>query len=101
MNKKLTKKEREEVVTKGYLNDYLESQNYVTKQYLDEKLENYVTKDYLDERFKYYVDVLKEVNNDKFEVIFEELRAIREENSRRLEICENRLDRVESKFGIA
>lgn len=86
MNKKLTKKEREEVVTKGYLED----QDFVTKSYLNNTL---------DERFKYYVEILKEVNNDKFEMIFEELRAIREENGRRLEICESRLDRVESKFG--
>lgn len=97
MNKKLTKKEREEVVTKGYLED----QDYVTKQYLDEKLEKYVTKDYLDEKFDYFAGALRDEFQDKFQIIFEELRAIREENGRRLEICESRLDRVESKFGIA
>jgi arginine/ornithine N-succinyltransferase beta subunit len=71
MNKKLSKKEREEFVTKGYLED-----------------QGYATKDYIDIRFEF--------QDDKLDVIFEELRAIREENGRRLEICESRLDRVEN-----
>lgn len=94
MVKKLSKKEREETVTKGYLED----QDFVTKKFL--KDQNYVTKEYLDKRFDYYVKVFREMNEDKFQVIFEELRAIREENARRLEICESRLDRAETKLGI-
>jgi hypothetical protein len=36
--KKLTKKQREEVVTKGYLEDLLEEKDYVTKSHLNETL---------------------------------------------------------------
>jgi hypothetical protein len=45
MSYELSLQERKETVTKGYLNDFLEGKNYVTKQYLDEK--DYVSKDYL------------------------------------------------------
>ena len=52
MKKKLSQKERGEVVTKGFLEDYLdktlESKNYVTKDYLESK--NFVTKEYLDQQ---------------------------------------------------
>lgn len=48
MKKKLSQKERGEVVTKGFLEDYLdktlESKNYVTKDYLTQQ--NFVTKDW-------------------------------------------------------
>ncbi len=83
MLRKLTKKEREGVVTKGYLED-----------------QDYVTKDYLDEKFKFYIDAFRDENNDKFQVVFEELKSMREHSERRLEICESRLDRVEQKFRI-
>jgi CRISPR/Cas system type I-B associated protein Csh2 (Cas7 group RAMP superfamily) len=61
MSKKLSKKERGEVVTKGYLHDVLDDKlrNYVTKDYMESK--NYVTKDYLDERF---IKFRKEINKD-------------------------------------
>lgn len=34
----MSQKEREELVNKGYLEDVLESKNYVTKEYLDQRL---------------------------------------------------------------
>lgn len=61
--RKLSKKERGEVVTKGYLEDA----GMVTKDffvdYLEKTLEskNYVTKDYLENRF---IDFRKEIKND-------------------------------------
>lgn len=45
--RQLSKKEREEIVTKGYLGDYMESKGYITKQYLEDV--GMVTKSYLDE----------------------------------------------------
>jgi hypothetical protein len=48
MGKKLSKKEEGEVVTKGYLRDYLdevlESKNYITKDYFEERLESTINK---------------------------------------------------------
>jgi hypothetical protein len=87
MTKKLSKREGVELVTKGYLKD----QNYITKEYFH---------DYLDERLDFYFKTYNEMHDDKFQIIFEELRAIREDNARRLEICENRLDRTEKRLGI-
>jgi hypothetical protein len=54
MKKKLSKKEEGEVVTKGYLQEYIDSKNFVTKDYLDKTLEskNYVTKDWALEMFE-------------------------------------------------
>lgn len=74
MSKKLSKKEREKVVTKGYLED----KDYVTKDYLDKKLDNYVTKDYLDIRlnelskeFKDYVSALIEHQTHQLQTFYE------------------------------
>jgi hypothetical protein len=47
MKKKLSQKEREETVTKGFLSDCLE--DTVTKGFLSDCLKDYVTKDYLTE----------------------------------------------------
>jgi hypothetical protein len=48
MRKKLSQKERDEAVTKGFLEDYLdevlESKNYITKDYFEERLESTITK---------------------------------------------------------
>jgi hypothetical protein len=65
MKKKLSQKERGEVVTKGFLKDYLDSKNYITKDYLDSK--NYITKDYLDSKnyiTKDYLDSKNYITKD-------------------------------------
>ena len=54
--KKLTPKQRNELVTKGSLSDFLVGNEYITRKILEDtlnkKLEPYVTKDYLDQRLK-------------------------------------------------
>ena len=82
MKKKLSQKEREEVVTKGFLSDYLDSKNYITKDYLDSK--NYITKDYLEDyldmrfkkqtlEFKQYLDSLMEHQMHQLQILMEQM----------------------------
>jgi len=78
MQKKLTKKEREENVTKGYLQD----QNYVTKDFL--KSQNYVTADMLRQTER-NLGVMFEAQNDKIEMFAEAVMG-------RFEILENKMD---------
>lgn len=66
--KKLSKKEREELVTKGYLNDLIEKKEFLIYKYLKKKgfatkkelnLDKYVTKEY-------YNDTLEEIVSKRF-----------------------------------
>ncbi len=100
MKKKLSKKEREEVVTKGFLEDYLESRNYITKEYLDSK--DYATKAHVQEIFNYYqsdmkhhIDSLIERQHDYFRAIIETLEGRFERNEDALDRHENRIARLE------
>lgn len=111
MKKKLSKKERGEAVTKGYLEDqnyvtkdflksqnyvtkdFLKSQNYVTERYLDQKLEKYVTKDWASEMFEIYdkraqdrMETLMEDNRDAIKSIVEAFESRFERIERKLEI---------------
>jgi hypothetical protein len=98
---KLSKKEREEPVTKGYLTDYLEDklENYVTKDYLDEKLENYVTKDYLDKKIDQdlvrHIGAMLEDSNSKLQILFEHFDARTEELRKMYLNHENRISHLE------
>jgi hypothetical protein len=74
--KKLTPKQREETVTKGFLYE----QNFVTKEYLDKKLEPYVTKEYLDKKlkeqsaeFRQHIDTLIEHQLDQIQIFMEQM----------------------------
>lgn len=80
MKGEISQKEREEVVTKGFLSDYLDSKNYITEDYLDKRLEIYVTKDYLDVRlqeqtteFKQYMEALMEHHMHQLQVFIEHM----------------------------
>lgn len=76
--KKLSSKERNQVVTKGYLTDHLEEVGMVTKDFLVDYLEkqNYVTKDFLDDR-------LEKFGKDLTTNLMMELGAFVEEQSTR------------------
>ncbi|MCB9806110.1 hypothetical protein H6775_03045 [Candidatus Nomurabacteria bacterium] len=91
--KKLSKKEREEVVTKGYLVDYLESQNYITKEYLESK--NYVTKDYLEDKFAHYFGLISEDFTQKITVAIEGLEIRLDAKFARID---ERFDRLERRM---
>lgn len=80
--KKLSKKERGEVVTKGYLEDqeyvtnsYLKAQDYVTKSYLNEVLDKRFEefRKEINKDFKYHIDVLIEHQKDQLQVLLEGL----------------------------
>lgn len=91
MEKKLSTNEREEVVTKGYLEDFMESRQYVTKEYMESK--QYVTKDYLDDRL------------DKHQKeYFTHIEALMEDYHGRMytlvELFERRFERVEHRLDI-
>ena len=65
MNKKLSQKEREESVTKGFLEDYLGI--YVTKDYLDIRLKEQT----LD--FKQHLNSLMEHQMHQLEILMEQM----------------------------
>ena len=92
MNNKLSKKERGELVTKGYFHAMLD-------EILDERFQDFRKE--INKDFEQHIAVLMEENQDRFQVIFEELTSIRDENKKRIELCENRLDRVEHALGVA
>jgi len=84
MKKELSQKEREEVVTKGFLVDYLDKKEYITRPVLEEilekKLEPYVTKDYLDKRmkeqsadFRQHLDSLIEHHMNQLQIFMESM----------------------------
>lgn len=105
MNKKLSQKERGEVVTKGFLEDYLDSKNYITRDYLDSK--DYATRSHVDSIFNYYqsdmkhhIDSLIEQQHDYFRAIIETLEGRFERNEERLENLDNRVTRLEVRPGF-
>lgn len=61
--KKLTPKQREEVVTKGFLYE----QNFVTKEYLDKKLKEQSAE------FRHYIDTLIEHQLDQIQIFMEQM----------------------------
>ncbi len=79
---KLSKKESKEIVTKGFLVNYLEqvleSKNYITKDYLESR--NYITKDYFEDRltkqsaeFRQYIESLMEHQVHQLQVLIEQM----------------------------
>lgn len=73
MNKKLSTKEREEIVTKGFFVDYLETKEYVTESRLREILDskNYVTEDFLVEYVHAILDSKNYITKDYLDMRFE------------------------------
>ncbi len=93
MKGKLSQKERKEVVDKGYLEDILESKDYITKDYLGSR--NYVTKDWAQDMFqsfrtlinqdfseqlrlqgienRQYLQTIMEYSEEKFQVFTEKI----------------------------
>jgi hypothetical protein len=121
MRKKLSQKERKEPVDKGFLVDYvdevLESKNYVTKDYLESCLEskNYVTKDWatdmfetfekridkrIEESFGHHMRAIMEENRHYFNSIIEILLGRVERNEDRIDTVEKRLTYLETKPGF-
>lgn len=107
--RKLSSKESKELVTKGYLEEVLESKNYVTKGYFYDTLEkvleskDYATNDRLDM-------VIEEVASLKVQVTefreesFRHMSALMEDNRHQfrlfMEAFEARFERIERKvFG--
>lgn len=90
---KLSKKEREEVVTKGHLED----QDYVTKDFLVDYLEsnNYVTKDYLDKKFSHYFQLISEDFSHKITGAIEGLEMRMDVKFARID---ERFDRLEKRM---
>ncbi len=102
MKKKLSKKEREENVTKGFLTDFLEEGGYVTESFIVSQ--NYATKDYVSEIFNYYqsdmkhhIDSLIERQHDYFCAIIETLEGRFERNERDIDSLGNRVSKLEIK----
>ncbi len=109
MKKKLSQKERNESVTKGFLEDYkdfLERKKYVTESSLKKTLENkdYVTKDFL----KKQDYVTKDWATEMYQKITEEfarhtnalVEMIRHENRLIIEALEHRIERIENYIGL-
>ena len=94
MKKKLSKKERGEVVTKGFLEDYLDSKDYATKAHVQE-IFNYYQSD-----MKHHIDSLIERQHDYFRAIIETLEGRFERNEEKLENMENRVARLEARPGF-
>lgn len=70
---KLNPNERGDLVTKGFLEDYLDD-------YFDEKLEPYVTKDYLDKKlkeqsseFRQYIDTMIGYQIHQIQIFMEQM----------------------------
>jgi len=104
MNKKLSLKQRKEVITKGSLCDILDEKDYVSKEYLNNVLDEkgYVTKSFLmnefktefkieletfiENSFKRHVRVLMEDNHDTVMTL--------------IEAFQNRFEKIEEKLGL-
>jgi hypothetical protein len=95
MKKKLSQKERNETVTKGFLVDYLEKQEYITRPVLEEILEskNYVTKDWAQDMFE---TLLREFQNHTSALA----ESFRHENSLIIEALTHRIERIENHIGL-
>ena len=94
MKKKLSQKEREEVVTKGFLEDYLDSKDYATKAHVQE-IFNYYQSD-----MKHHIDSLIERQHDYFRAIIETLEGRFERNEDTLDNHKNRITRLEMRPGV-
>lgn len=100
--RKLSQKEQEEVVTKGFLVEYLEktleekleSKNYVTKDYLEEVLEskNYITKDYLDSKNYITKDYFEEGLNKQSADFRQHLESLMEHQMDQLQVFMEQMD---------
>ena len=94
------KKESEELVTKGYLDKKLDEklESFVTKDYLDkkldEKLKDFVTKDHLNERFDIFTADI-DLRFDQFEEKIDE--KMREQTATLLQA----VDKVITRFDDA
>jgi hypothetical protein len=75
MKKKLSQKEREEVVTKGYLSDVLEERNYITKDYFEEHLESTINKalEKQSKEFYQHMEALMEHQMNQLQVFMEHM----------------------------
>ena len=95
MKKKLSQKERNEPVTKGFLADYLDKKEYITRPVLEEILEskNYVTKDWAQGMFE---TILSEFRTQTGALI----ESFRHENRLVIESLESRIERVERYVGL-
>lgn len=87
MEKKISKKEREEVVTKGFLVDYLDSKDYITKDYLDSQ--NYVTKDYFETRLESTINKALEKQSKEF---YRHMEALMEHHMHSLQVFMENMD---------
>ena len=98
MKRKLSKKESNEVVTKGYLSEALDV--YVTKESLDKKFEDFCSKDYVNKRLEYYATkgLLDERMTTFAEVIMEEFRSQTKMIIEYLQIVIERYDRSHEEF---
>jgi len=96
MKKKLSQKERNEVVTKGFLID----NNFVTESRLEEILDskNYVTKDWAQEMFETFQKIIREDFAQQTGALIE---AFRHENRLVVEALESRIERVERYVGLS
>lgn len=99
MKKKLSQKERKETVTKGFLADYLNEQQYITRPVLEEILEskNYVTKEWTIDMFEMFHKRISEDFARQTGVVIE---AFRHENSLIVEALTHRIERVENYVGL-
>jgi hypothetical protein len=95
--KKLTKKERGEVVTKGYLFDSLDERDYVTKDFLM----NEFKPQFKNELKTELIEELQIVINDSFA---RHIQALMEDNHATImtliESFENRFERIEKHVGL-
>jgi len=96
MKKKLSQKERSEVVSKGFLEDYLESKNYVTKDWAYKMFETFEKRilTSFDEKInqvqkenRQYFETLLEYMDEKFNIFLEKVDA--------------RIERIERYVGLS
>lgn len=99
MQKKLSQEERKEPVTKGFLVDYLDKQEYITRPVLEEILEskNYVTKEWAIGMFEMFH---KRISEDFARQTGALIEIIRHENSLIVEALTHRIERVEKYVGL-
>jgi len=92
--KKLSQKERMEVVTKGFLFDCFDERGYATKEYVKEMFE-YYQKD-----MKQHITALMEYNAHYFQAIIETLSGRFERNEEKLDDLEGRVRHLEWRPGL-
>ena len=99
MKRKLSQKERGEVVTKGFLEDYIDSKDFVTKDYLDQVLEskNYVTKNYLHQTLEETFSKYRQENRRHLEALMEDYH---QRVYPLVELFDARFERIERKIGL-